>query len=146
MLVVLDGLRWPVYGQKAYRWKLMKEFDEPDPGRGVLAPYIGLYLQGDILAEQDALIDKWSLAGEEHPEPTRTYMPLDGNHPTLFLQFAATPPTKQGILGFIDKFGILGLSYSSKIGGDRLVGVEPIEVWETEITTLRDCLAYTNLH
>ena len=69
-------------------------------------------------------------------------MPLDGNHPTLFLQFAATPPTKQDILGFIDKFGILGLSYSSKIGGDRLVGVEPIEVWETEITTLRDCLAY----
>ncbi len=137
MLILPDALQWPVHGRKAYRW-IMKEFGDSAPrytGPGLETPY-------ELLAEQDALIDKWRLAGEEEPEPTRSYMPLDGTHPTLFLQFAAIPPTKQGILSFIDKFGILGLSYMYKINGDRIGWVEPLQIWEIEIRTLRECLAY----
>lgn len=143
MIVLPDALHWPIYGRKSYRW-IMEEFDDAAPGTGAYAPYTGVDLEGpfEFLVEGDALIDKWSLAGEEEPEPTRTYMPLDGTHPTLFLQFAATPPTKEGVLDFIDKFGVLGLSYMYKVGDDRIVGVEPLQVWGNEISGLRETMAY----
>ena len=61
MIVPPDALHWPIYGRKSYSW-IMEEFDGAAPGTGAYAPYTGVG-EGpySFPAEQDALIDKWTL-------------------------------------------------------------------------------------
>jgi hypothetical protein len=79
----------------------------------------------------------------------RRYAPLR-DQTGLFLLFAETPPTPQGILGFASRFGLL---YSARTtqrprrsrprrGGEEVVEVlaehyEPHESWASEILTMR---------
>jgi hypothetical protein len=90
---------------------------------------------------------QWIL-GELCPErpgpPTRSYHPLR-EHTGLFLTFADTPPTREGILEFARRFGRLGKGtpaeqaqlVKDKDGRDARLTEEPWELWRMQISELK---------
>jgi hypothetical protein len=87
--------------------------------------------------------------GETSAESVRVFFPLR-DHTALFKTFSETEPTESGILGFIERFGLLLAanttpvmktsrgSSSGKTGADVLAfHAEPYDFWRREICTMR---------
>ena len=51
----------------------------------------------------------------------------------LFLKFARTPPTPEGVLGFANQFGLLQPSHQKRPS-------EPLQVWYDRITRMREAV------
>jgi hypothetical protein len=75
-------------------------------------------------------------------ELAKWYAPLR-DHPALFLRFADTPVTQEGILEFADNFGMLG--GSAVVKTDSGLEAEPFAAWADRILSMRQVIALWEL-
>lgn len=69
--------------------------------------------------------------------PAVAYAPLR-EHTGLFRVFAETPPTKEAVLQFANRFGPLGESVGIILDGGVVGTGEPVSLWKREIAAMRE--------
>lgn len=80
--------------------------------------------------EEEFLVPSPPIPG---PASVRYYDPLDG-HRTLCIEFAQTPRTRDGILGFASSYGWLGEPVATS--HNLVPGAEPLQFWKREIRAM----------
>ena len=75
----------------------------------------------------------WALTAANSDPAWRVYNPLH-EHPGLFKTFAHTPPTREGILHFAHRYGLLGLPLTlDRVSDGTCIQGEWLEQWQRHI-------------